>query len=192
MPVTPPEAAERKWAAMIERHDHHTASHPEVAAGSPEHRPDVAFLACADARVPPEVLFEQAPGSAFVVRIAGNSAISEAVASLTFAVEALGVDLLVVLGHTQCGAVTASFQGGVPPSLASIITPIDDALSASDPLGSIDEAIVANVRHNLVRLRRDHGALGAAIAEGRVALHGTVHDIATGQLHIVDEAPPTT
>lgn len=178
---------DQKWAAMIERHDAFSAEHPEIAGGSPAHHPEVAFLACADARVSPALLFDQGHHTAFVVRVAGNTATASATASLAYAVDALGVDLIVVLGHSQCGAVTAAFQGVSAPSLSAVLNPIDESLDASGPCADVDEAIAANVHHNMIRLRRDHGALGIAVAEGRVAIRGAIHDITDGRLHVVED-----
>ena len=130
-------------------------------------------------------MFGQEPGSLFVVRLAGNSATPDAIASLAYAVEALGTDLVVVLGHTGCGAVGAALDGGddpLMPALAPILTPIDEMLAACETCGTHDGAVAANVRHNVDRLERDRGPLGHAIRSGQITVHGAVHDLATGQL----------
>lgn len=200
-----PEQADNTWADMVRRHaevaevsddarfDSDTESDASADA-MPEHRPTAAILACSDARVPPTLLFDQEPGSLFVVRIAGNSATPGAVASLTYAVEALGTDLIVVLGHTGCGAVAAALApaatGDLATTLAPVLTPIDEMLLACETCDGYDAAVAANVRHNIVRLERDHGPLGRAVAEGRVALRGAVHDLATGRL--IDVSVPTS
>lgn len=194
-----PEQADNTWANMVRRHaevaefDSDTESVASADA-VPEHRPTAAILACADARVPPTLLFGQEPGSLFVVRIAGNSATPGAVASLTYAVEALGTDLVVVLGHTGCGAIAAALApaatGDLATTLAPVLTPIDEMLLACETCDGYDAAVAANVRHNVARLARDPGPLGRAVAEGRVALRGAVHDLATGRL--IDVSAPTS
>ena len=92
--------------------------------GRSEHRPSIAVLSCSDARVPPSVVFDQPAGELFVVRIAGNTASPTAIASLEYAVEQLGVDLVLVLGHTHCGAVAAAAAGDCGGPLAAIVDPI--------------------------------------------------------------------
>lgn len=186
--IQPPQpsaiAAGEVWDDLVQRHDVNAVGHGD---GIPEHRPIAAVLACSDARVSPSVFFEQPPGALFLVRLAGNSATPDAVASLTYAVEQLQTSLVVVLGHTGCGAVEAARTLGpdhpVAALLAPILGPIDEMLDDCATCQSDgDAAVVANVRRNLQRLVRDRGPLGRAICEGRVALRGAVHDLATGRL----------
>ena len=168
---------------MLRRHAEHAGEHPHE--GVPEHRPKAAILACSDARVPPSVLFGQPAGSLFMVRLAGNSATAGAVASLTYAVEELGTDLIVVLGHTGCGAVTAAFEHVADRALAAVVDPISEAITISPDCQNVDDAAIKNVRCNVRRLRDDDGALGRAIAEGRLVVRGAVHDLASGELRPV-------
>lgn len=177
---------EAMWANLLRRHAEHAAERPHE--GVPEHNPKAAVLACSDARVPPSVLFGQPAGSLFMVRLAGNSATQGAVASLTYAVEALGTELIVVLGHTSCGAVTAAFEHVADPALAPVVDPISDAIAISSDCRDVDEAVIENVRCNVRRLRGDDGALGRAIAEGRVVVRGAVHDLGSGELRPVEDA----
>ncbi|MEQ8439489.1 MAG: carbonic anhydrase [Ilumatobacter fluminis] len=175
------------WRSMV-------ASHAEASRTGdhdgtfPAHEPSAAVLACSDARVPPSLLFGQPSGNLFVVRIAGNSATSDVVASLTYAVEVLGVELVIVLGHSGCGAVTAAMSPTIAPELRAVLEPIDEMLDGCDACTDLDQAVAANVRRNLRRLRRDRGPLGTAITEHRVALRGAVHDLRSGELtEIVDD-----
>jgi carbonic anhydrase/anti-anti-sigma regulatory factor len=176
---------EATWAKLLQRHAEHAAEHPHE--GVPEHHPKAAILACSDARVPPSVLFEQSAGSLFMVRLAGNSATPGAVASLTYAVEELGTDLIVVLGHTGCGAVTAAFEHVADRALSAAIDPISDAIANSPDCRDVDEAVIENVLCNVRRLRDDDGAIGQAIAEGRLVVRGAVHDLVSGELHPVGD-----
>ena len=176
---------EATWAELLRRHAEHAAERPHE--GVPEHHPKAAILACSDARVPPSVLFGQPAGSLFMVRLAGNSATQGAVASLTYAVEALGTDLIVVLGHTGCGAVTAAFEHVADQALAAVVDPISDAIAISPDCRDVDEAVIENVRCNVRRLRDDDGALGRAIAEGRLVVRGAVHDLVSGELRPVED-----
>jgi carbonic anhydrase len=178
--------AAHKWERMVERHAEVALTIPHDVGGPPPHRPDVAILACSDARVPPSLVFGQEPGTSFVVRVAGNSATPDAVASLAYAVEVLGVDLVVVLGHTGCGAVNAALAPSVDPTFNPILTPIDEMLATCSTCGDADAAVAANVQYNVGRLERDRGPLGAAIAQGRVTVRGAVHDLTTGCLIELD------
>lgn len=177
-------AAAATWNELVRCHDRHAGGGDGAI---PEHRPIAAVLACSDARVPPSAIFEQPPGTLFVVRLAGNSATPDAVASLTYAVDQLHVPLVVVLGHTGCGAVEAAMTLGadhpVAALLAPILGPIDEMLDDCPTChGDTDAAVMANVRRNMQRLVRDRGPLGRAICDGSVALRGAVHDLASGQL----------
>lgn len=180
------ERASQKWHELVARHADVAATQRHEIHELPPHRPEVAILACSDARVPPSLIFSQEPGSSFVVRVAGNSATPDVVASLTYAVEVLGVDLVVVLGHTGCGAVTAALSPMADPNLNPILTPIDEMLAGCPTCDDVDAAVAANVRHNVGRLHRDRGALGAAITAGRVTVRGAVHDLRTGRLIELD------
>ncbi len=184
------ERAETIWTEMVQRHSDIAATVVQTASldagGLPPHRPSAAILACSDARVPPSLLFGQDPGSMFVVRLAGNSATPGAVASLAYAVDHLGVDLVVVLGHTGCGAIEAALDRSAPAVFAPILTPIDEMLVACDSCGDVDAAVFANVRHNVARLCRDRGPIGNAVRTGRVTVKGAVHDLTTGELVDLD------
>lgn len=118
--------------------------------------PRAAVVGCADARVPPELLFDQGFGDLFVVRVAGNTIESDVVAgSMAYAVDHLGVPLVMVLGHERCGAVEAAFKGGhVVPAIAPLLRPLAHAV-ASVPYGAgdqVDAAVDANVQRALERL----------------------------------------
>lgn len=176
------------WSAMKRRHEECLADRRVGVAPEPR-QPAAAVLACSDARVPPTVLFGH-PGELFVVRIAGNSATPDAVASLTYAVEHLGTELVVVLGHTGCGAVQAALGGAVPEPLAPIVDPIGEMLADCTNCTGVDAAVIANVRHTLRRLHHDPGPLGRAIRDDRVTVRGAVHDLRTGDLTEIDDERP--
>lgn len=147
----------------------------------PRHEPTAAILACSDARVPPSVLFDQPAGNLFVVRIAGNTAVPSAVASLDYAVAQLGVDLIVVLGHTNCGAVTAAVEGTCGGHLAPIVAPICDIARAHPDLDP-DQVAELNVATTMASLIDHDGPVGRAASAGSVDIRGAIHDLRTGQL----------
>jgi len=161
--------------------------------GEPEHQPDAAILACSDARVPPSVIFDQPAGSLFVVRHAGNTARPGSVASLDYAVDHLGVRLVIVLGHTDCGAVTAALGATAPdPVLDPILAPIRPALGGIDRHDdhAVDLAVRANVRNTMHTLTNHPGPTGRAIRRGDVELQGAVHDLGSGALHLLETPDP--
>jgi carbonic anhydrase len=179
--------SDSSWNALVAGHQRAEATITSLADGGarpPVHRPRAAILACSDARVPPSVIFDQPAGSLFVVRIAGNTAGPAALASLDFAVAELGVDLIVVLGHTACGAVTAAASGTCEGHLAPILAPICE-LARNHPNASIEELAVLNVASTMADIAGHDGPIRHGVAEGRVEIRGAIHDLATGQLHPV-------
>lgn len=176
------ERSDDTWRALLDDAAHHAASRPRGVA---EHRPRVAVLSCSDARVPPSVVFGRPAGELFVVRIAGNTAPAAAVASLEYAVVHLGVDALVVLGHTGCGAVAAALDGACAGPLAPVVAPLCELASRSgcdDPT----ELSRLNVAATRRRLAETSPAIADAIAHERLTVHGAVYDLATGELVDVD------
>lgn len=165
------------WDELAAAHDR--AAGAVSGRAVPPHRPEVAVLTCADARVSPARMFDLPPGAMFVVRGAGASATTETVASLTYAVEHLGVTAVVVLGHTHCGAVTAALDGDPDPSLTPLVTPIQPNLGACEDL---DCAVAAHVRATVATLSQDPGPLGDSLRHGRAVVHGAVVDLASGSL----------
>lgn len=161
------------------------AAHGRVADTSdgtmPVHQPKAAVLACSDARVPPSVIFDQPAGSLFVIRIAGNTAGPAALASLDYAVDQLGVELVVVLGHTGCGAVHAAATGTCGGYLAPIVAPICEIAKANP--GTTDERLVElNVVAAIETLEAHDGPTGRAARTGDVHLQGAVHDVRSSSL----------
>ena len=160
----------------------------EVATGQ---QPYAAILSCADSRVPPELIFDEGLGDLFVVRVAGNVVKNTQVGSLEFAVGQLGARLIVVLGHSRCGAVNAALAGAVnlSPALSKVVAPIAKVVSRlreNQPELSLDEAIQANVRQSVAELKKRSLALSAELEEGSIAIIGAVYDLETGQVEFLE------
>lgn len=168
------------WAELLDRHRrrHRGADHRPGTV--PAHRPRAAVLGCSDARVAPTPLFDAGPGELFTIRLAGHVATTEVLASLDFAVGALGVDTVIVLGHTHCGAVTAALDDDADPALASLLSPIRQGLEAG--VTDVTTAVTHHVANTVRAIARHAGAAGRAVREGRAELVGAVHDLATGRL----------
>ena len=167
------------------------ASHrAELAKGQ---EPIAAILGCADSRVVPDFLYDQASGRLFVVRVAGNFVTADGQASLEYGVEFLHIPLIVVLGHSTCGAVDAAVKvvkddaklPGKLPELADAIAPAVKAV-LEEPGNLLDNAIAENVRRNVEILRKAEPIIGPAAASGKIQIVGGVYDIATGGLKMLD------
>jgi len=155
-----------------------------VAALSTGQSPYAAILGCADSRVPPEILVDEGFGDLFTVRVAGNVATPEEIASLEYAVGVLGSQVVLVLGHTSCGAVTAALEGdAVPGQISSLFQHITPAI----PDGAdIAAAVEANARQQAHVLRSSSPVVRDAIAAGQVAVRAAVYSLHDGRVRLLD------
>ncbi len=163
------------------------------AARASSQYPIVAVLSCSDSRVAPELVFDQNPGDVFVVRIAGNVLGDKGLASLEYAVKFLGAPLLMVLGHTNCGAVAAAVKvvteraelPGHLPELVKSIEPAVIAAHGQHPSDLVAAAIDENVKLNVKRMYDDEPILSEALAAKKIAAVGGVYDLATGKVRLL-------
>lgn len=149
--------------------------------------PFAAILGCADSRVVPEIAFDQGIGDLFVVRVAGNIAITEDIASEEYAVGVLRAPLLVVLGHERCGAVDAALKGGeLPGVIESLVFAIQPAIQASEgqPGDRLTNAVKANVRLQVQRLQQS-SVIATAVKQGKLKIVGAYYDLDTGKISLV-------
>ena len=173
------------------------------AAGRPEHprrgtarraetsrgqRPAAAVVSCSDSRVPPEIVFDQGIGDLFVVRAAGNLVDELGLASIEYAVEHLGVPLVVVLGHSLCGAIAAALEGapsegGLGRLVKALQPAVERARGAADPA---DAAARENVRSIVASLRSSEPILKPLAATGALAVVGAFYDIERGVVEIIE------
>jgi carbonic anhydrase len=150
----------------------------EVASGQ---QPFAAFLGCADSRVPIEIVFDQGFGDVFVTRIAGNVADPAIIGSLEFGVEVLGAQVLYVLGHSKCGAVSATLKGdAVPGQISTLYQHIRRA--AKDANGNLDVAIRRNVEIQAEILSEASPVLAKRIADQTLIIAGGVYDLESGKV----------
>lgn len=141
--------------------------------------PFAAFLGCADSRVPIEIVFDQGFGDLFVTRIAGNVATSENIGSLEFGTLVLGAKVLYVLGHTNCGAVSATVQGTeVPGQISGLFQHIRPAVRAAK--GNLAKSVEENVRLQASVLSESSPVLARLIREKKLIVAGGVYDLQTG------------
>jgi carbonic anhydrase len=175
-----------------------------AAQRSPERReklvegqnPFAVIVTCADSRVAPELLFDQGLGDLFIIRVAGN-VISGAGAvvkgSIEYAVAVLGSPLVMVLGHSKCGAVDAALKylddgkpaPGAIGELVRVIKPA--AASVKDKPGNkLENAINANVREGVKTLKGLDPLIAPAVKEGKVKVVGATYDLRTGKVTMLD------
>ena len=163
-------------------------------AGGREHASIAAILGCADARIGAELIFDRGPGDLFMVRLAGNFLTDEGLASMEFCVEFLNVPLLMVLGHTHCGAVTAAVQVvqsdvDLPGRLFVLTDAIEPSVlhaQMSNPEDLILAATEENVRRQVRRLCTISPVINAAQQAGHVKIVGAICDMDTGKVNLLD------
>ena len=162
----------------------------DFAAVAEGQSPEAVIVGCADSRVPPELVFDQGVGDLFVVRVAGNvvSGAGPIVkGSIEYAVAELGVPLIMVLGHSNCGALKAALKHiaasdklpGAIRELVDILRPVV-ARVKGQPGDALDNAIRANVVTGVERLKTLQPILAPAVKENKLKVVGGVYDLRTG------------
>jgi carbonic anhydrase len=161
-----------------------------------------AILGCSDSRVPAELVFDQSFGDLFVIRVAGNIVAPSQVGSVEFAASRFGTPLVVVMGHSQCGAVIATLEelqghatnesknlrsivGRVRPS----VEPLLDSRRSGDQDALVREAVRANVRASVSHLRHGSELLETLIRENGLLVVGAEYSLETGVVDFFENAP---
>ncbi|HXI85449.1 MAG TPA: carbonic anhydrase [Verrucomicrobiae bacterium] len=158
----------------------------EVAKGQD---PFAIIVGCSDSRVGPEVVFDQGLGDLFVIRTAGNVVDDVALGSIEYAADHLGVPLILVLGHTRCGAVSAAVAGGEAPGhVASVVKKIKPAVEETKgkPGDALDNAVRANVHHVVNQLRNTAPILSGLVKSGKLRVVGACYDLDTGRVALLE------
>ena len=161
--------------------------------------PFAIVLGCSDSRVPPETVFDQEVGDLFVVRVAGNIAAPTQIGSVEFAARQFGTRLVVVLGHSRCGAVLATVEDCKPstdersPHVMSIIECIRPSVAAlldtdvaHDEAALVREAVRANVGASVTRLRRSE-VLADLISDDGLVVVGAEYSLDTGRVEFFED-----
>ena len=152
--------------------------------------PIAAILSCADSRVALELAFDQNPGDLFVMRVAGNVMNEDLLASLEYGVKFLGTPLVMVLGHTNCGAVSAAINvlkndAVLPGHLPGLISSIKPAVAMAEKAHADDllnRSIVENVRLQVAQLKKSAPIVDKFYEAGKIDIVGAVYDLATGKI----------
>jgi len=160
------------------------ARRDELAKGQ---HPFAVVVTCSDSRVPPEVLFDQALGDVFVVRVAGNVVDPVVLGSVEYAVEHLGAPLVVVMGHTKCGAVAATVEGGrVSGSIGSIIDLIHPAVDRAKAAGANEAELPEASADVNIEIQKQviEGSrlLDEFVEADKLEIIGAKYDIASGTI----------
>ncbi|MEP7276992.1 MAG: carbonic anhydrase [Betaproteobacteria bacterium] len=191
----------RRFVANVRGHDAlpSTARRMELAAGQ---EPFAIILGCSDSRVPAEIVFDQGLGDLFVIRVAGNIVAPSQIGSVEFAAERFGTRLVVVLGHSRCGAVLATLDELHRPtdkqsrhlhSIVDRIRPSIEALLATeqhrDPEKLVGDAVRANVRVSASQLRHGSEILEQLILREGLLVVGAEYSLETGEVDFFDGVP---
>jgi carbonic anhydrase len=147
--------------------------------------PFAAVLACADSRVPVELIFDQTIGHIFVTRVAGNVATSEIIASLEYGAAVLGTKVILVMGHGNCGAVKATIQAKEVPGQISALYP--HIQPAVDQAGSnLEAATKANAKIQAALLRQASTVIAGLVKEGKLKVVAAHYDVASGNVTLLE------
>jgi carbonic anhydrase len=145
--------------------------------------PFAAVLACADSRMPVELVFDRSIGEIFVVRVAGNIVTPEIIGSLEYATAVLGIRALLVLGHTHCGAVKAAMKAdAVPGQISALYAHIRPAVDRSD--GDAEKATEINARMQADLLRSSSTVIRQATTAAKLEVAAGVYDLSSGRVAI--------
>jgi carbonic anhydrase len=152
--------------------------------------PFAQILSCADSRVAPELLFDQGPGDIFVMRVAGNIVTPDLLASIEYGAKFLGAPLIMVLGHSGCGAVDAAIKvlkdkAVLPGHLPGLISSIKPAVAEAGKKKTgnlLDNAIAENVRRQVARLKKSPPIVEKLYKDKKIDIVGAVYDLATGKI----------
>jgi carbonic anhydrase len=147
--------------------------------------PFAAVLSCADSRVPVEIVFDQTIGHIFVTRVAGNVLTPEIIGSLEYGVAVLGVSAILVMGHSNCGAVKATIQGKQAPGQISALYPhLQPAVDQAGP--DLEASIKANAKLQSTLLRKASTVVSEFVKGGKLKVAAGYYDIASGGVTLLD------
>lgn len=176
------------------------ASREHTAGAATPQNPFAIILACSDSRVPTELIFDQGIGDLFVIRVAGNIVAPSQIGSIEFAAQQFRTRLVVVLGHSNCGAITATLnelakQASVrSPNLRAIVDrvrpalePVISADSDFSDLTFINSCVRANVRASVEKLKHGSLILEKLIENGDLLVVGAKYSIETGNIEFFDD-----
>lgn len=174
-------------------------SHQQRADLADEQHPFAIILGCSDSRVPAEIVFDQGLGDLFVIRVAGNIVAPSQVGSVEFAAESFGCPLVVVLGHSHCGAIKSTIHTLLNPntthssnlmSIVNRVRPAVEMLFQTDLKNDVDKlsqhAVKANVFASVNQLRHGSAVLENLTQQGKLVIVGAEYSLETGVVEFFD------
>jgi carbonic anhydrase len=193
-PIQRPDTPERALSLLVEGNQRFVAQNlvsfkedlDILKAHSEEHQePFAAVLSCADSRVPVELVFDQSIGHLFVVRVAGNVATPDTIASLEYGAAVLGVKAILALGHTNCGAVKATIAGkAVPGQISTLYQYIHPAIAGSK--GDLTTATRQNAKLQASVLSETSPVLSELVKAKKLAIHPALYDVGSGKVTMIE------
>ena len=189
-----PTAALEKLMAGNQRYLQNAATHPDQTAArramlAASQHPFATILGCSDSRVAPEIIFDQGLGDLFVIRVAGNVLDDDIIGSIEYAVEHLHTPLILVLGHSKCGAVTAAVSGEpVSGHIKAIVKSMKPVIEATRglPGDRVERAVEANVEHVVNQLKDCKPILAEHLKTGTLKIVGGRYDLGSGKVQLLD------
>jgi len=181
-------AGNQRYVTGTHLHHDYGPERPQLALSQ---NPFAIILSCADSRVAPELAFDQSRGHLFVIRIAGNFVDDNGLASAEYGAAVLGATLIVVLGHSECGAIKSTIEvitknkqlpGHLPQLVSYLKPPVQQALSQG---GSLDSAIEQNVVANVGKLQTAEPVIAPLVKEKKVKVVGALYDLRTGRVEFL-------
>jgi carbonic anhydrase len=168
----------------------------QVEATASGQYPKAAILGCVDSRVPPEIIFDQGIGDVFVGRVAGNVEDINLVGSLEFATKVAGSKVILILGHTECGAIKGAADGVELGNLTELLNDFDEPIARADAATEgeansgnaafLNLAIEENVRETIADILEQSSVIAELVENGDVALVGGIYDISSGRVKWLD------
>jgi carbonic anhydrase len=191
-----------RFASELRNRDGTQASQARRAEVAAAQEPFAIILGCSDSRVPAEIVFDQGLGDLFVIRVAGNIVAPSQIGSVEFAATQYHTRLVVVLGHSQCGAVLATLEElkrpseNRSPNLRSIVDRVRPSIEglldtdlANDPEALVGRAVRANIRASASQLRHGSGIVEELVDTDGLLIVGAEYSLETGHVEFFDGVP---
>src|SRR5271165_4747755 len=177
------EGNKRFIAGRMTAYDHDLAILKQRTVDKQE--PFAAVLSCADSRVPVEMVFDQSIGRIFVARVAGNIITPEIIGSLEYGAAVLGTKVILVMGHANCGAVSAAIKGkGVPGQISALFPHIQPAVDQAGT--NLEAATRANAKIQATLLSQASTVVSSMVKEGKLKVVAGYYDLGTGAVTLID------
>jgi carbonic anhydrase len=160
----------------------------QMAETSKGQFPFAVVLGCIDSRVPPELIFDQGIGDIFTIRIAGNFVNADILGSMEFACKVVGSKLIVVLGHTSCGAIQGAYDDVELGNLTGLVDKLKPAVKAARASSgqesdvSVDHIAAMNVRMTIENIQQQSPILKELLDNGGIGITGAMYDVASGKV----------